>query len=198
MPQTIAITGDKGGTGKSTISILLAEWCMHRGKNAHLIDADPNQTTQVFLDKCANLSYHPSVTNAPITIIDTAGTSGASLQRHIINATHIVLPCQPHVADLEQVIGWYLSVNHDLQERVVFVPNRLINTVEQRRGLGALEDVVKNQGRGRIAPGLANRPAVYPPLLNGRAENYFQTVSGQPILDEIEATFDMILRGSYE
>jgi hypothetical protein len=55
----------------------------------------------------------------------------------------------------------------------VFVPNRLANTKEPRDGLQELRNVLKEEGRGRMAPGLSNRPAVYPPLLNGRKENFF-------------------------
>jgi len=38
----IALTGDKGGVGKSTIAILLAEWLVMKGHAVTVIDADPN------------------------------------------------------------------------------------------------------------------------------------------------------------
>jgi chromosome partitioning protein len=98
------------------------------------------------------------------------------------------------VADLETVVGWFLSINTQLQSRVVFVPNRLANTKEQRDGLQELRNVLKEEGRGRMAPGLSNRPAVYPPLLNGRNENFFTLPLDEKVKKEVRATFASILR----
>jgi cellulose biosynthesis protein BcsQ len=43
---TIVITGNKGGTGKTTIAALLAEYLIYHKKKVNLIDTDPNQTLQ--------------------------------------------------------------------------------------------------------------------------------------------------------
>jgi len=40
----IVITGNKGGTGKTTIAALLAEYLTYQKKKVNLIDTDPNQT----------------------------------------------------------------------------------------------------------------------------------------------------------
>jgi len=42
----IVITGNKGGTGKTTIAALLTEYLAYRGKRVNLIDTDPNQALQ--------------------------------------------------------------------------------------------------------------------------------------------------------
>ncbi len=129
-----------------------------------------------------------------MTIVDTAGTSGSSLNQYIRRADIIVVPFQPHVADLETVVGWFLSINAELQRRVVFVPNRLANTKEQRDGLQELRKVLKEEGRGRMAPGLSNRPAIYPPLLNGRKDNFFTLPLDEKVKKEVQATFASIIR----
>jgi hypothetical protein len=129
-----------------------------------------------------------------VTIVDTAGTSGASLNRYILQADVIVVPFQPHVADLETVLGWFLSVNEDLQRRVVFVPNRLTNTKEQRDGLEELRKILKETGRGRLVPGLSNRPAVYPPMLNGRKENFFKLLMDEKVKEEVQAMFKSLVK----
>jgi cellulose biosynthesis protein BcsQ len=43
---TIVITGNKGGTGKTTIAALLAEYLLWHRKKVNLIDTDPNQALQ--------------------------------------------------------------------------------------------------------------------------------------------------------
>jgi cellulose biosynthesis protein BcsQ len=194
--RLIVLTGDKGGVGKSTLAALLTEWLLARGTQVHLIDADPNQTSKTWADKCEVLGYKVSTPAAPVTIVDTAGTSGSSLNKYIRQADIIVVPFQPHVADLETVVGWFLSINPELQNRVVFVPNRLTTptlTREQREGMQQIRDVLKEQGRGRLTPGLSNRPAVYPPLLNGRRENFFSLSQDEKVENEVEAVFNDIL-----
>ena len=96
------------------------------------------------------------------------------------------------MADLETVVGWFLSINPALQSRVVFVTNRLTPTKEQRDGLQELRNILKEEGRGQLAPGLSNRPAVYPPLLNGRQENFFSLVVDAKVKQEVEAVFASI------
>ena len=193
----IVLTGDKGGVGKSTLAALLTEWFLSQGKQVNLIDADPNQTTKTWADKCKDFGYKVSTPDAPVTIADTAGTSGSSLTMYIRKADIIVVPFQPHVADLETVVGWFTSIHPELQARVVFVPNRLTTptlTREQRDGLQQLRDVLKDEGRGRLAPGLSNRPAVYPPLLNGRRENFFSLLQDERVRDELTTVFNDIIR----
>ena len=194
-PLLIALTGDKGGVGKSTLAILLAEWLKKKGYSTNIIDADPNQTAQTCVDKCQELGYQICTPNATVTIVDTAGTSGSSLQRYIRQADIILVPFQPHVADLETVVGWFLSLNESLQDRVIFVPNRLAHTREQRDGLAELDSTLKEQGRGKLAPGLSNRPAVYPPIFNGRNENLFDTKFDPSAEAELRQLFESILEG---
>jgi cellulose biosynthesis protein BcsQ len=42
----IAITNEKGDTGKSTIACLLVEYINHSKKKVQLVDTDPIQTSQ--------------------------------------------------------------------------------------------------------------------------------------------------------
>ncbi|MBC8233761.1 ParA family protein [bacterium] len=185
----IVLTGDKGGVGKSTIAVLVTEWLISIGVKVKLIDADPNQTIQTWVDKCHELGYQVNYPDASVTVIDTPGTVGSSLNKYILRAEIILIPFQPHVADLEVVVGWFLSVKESLQSRVVFVPNRLSRTIEQRDGMKELEAVIAEEGRGTLINGLSNRPAVYPPLLNGRSENFFNSSQSKKILMDTQPLF---------
>ena len=191
----IAITGDKGGVGKTTIAVLITEWLLHQGLNVRLTDADPTQNTQTWADKCAEAGRTVSSADAPVTVVDTAGTSGASLNKYIRNADLIIVPFQPHVADLETVVGWYLSLRPELQERVAFVPNRLENTLEQREGIAQLEAIIVEEGRGKLLSGLRNRPAVYPPLLNGSTTNFFDQDLGDKVKEETNDLLSALTEG---
>ena len=188
----IAITGDKGGVGKSTIAALLAEWLLHQGRGVRIIDTDPNQSTQTWVDKCAGKGRTISSSDAAITIVDTAGTSGSSLTKYIRHADSILVPFKPHVADLEVVVGWFLSLKESLQERVLFIPNMLSNTKEQKTGVAEIEAVIKEETRGQLLPGLSERKAVYPPLLNGNKVNFFDTNIDYKTKDETLALFTQI------
>lgn len=123
--KTIAVTGDKGGVGKSTVAGLLAQWFEFKNYTVNILDADPNRTIYTWLEKCKGNNYDFCNTKEPnLLVIDTAGTAGSSLIRYVREADIIVVPFQPHIADLEIVIGWFLSINESLQKRVVFIPNR--------------------------------------------------------------------------
>ena len=168
---------------------LLAEWLLHQGRSVHIIDTDPNQTTQTWIDKCTSFGRTISSKDAAITIVDTAGTSGSSLTKYIRHADLILVPFKPHVADLEVVVGWFLSLKESLQQRVFFVPNMLSNTKEQRTGVAEIEAVIKEETRGQLLPGLSERKAVYPPILNGSKNNFFDTKNDNKTKEETQKLF---------
>ena len=190
--RLIAISGDKGGVGKSSLTALLSEWMLYRSRKIKVIDADPNQTTQTWIDKCLEMGREISSSRANITIVDTAGTSGSSLIKYIRDADLIIVPFKPHVADLEVVFGWFLSIKASLQERVVFVPNMLAKTNEQATGVKEAKNIVAEEGKGRVLPGLAERKAVYPPLLNGSPINFFESKLDRNTRQESELLFSEI------
>lgn len=190
----IAITGDKGGVGKSTITALFAEWLIYQNVSVHVIDADPNQSIKTWLDKCQEAGRRISDPEGIVTLVDTAGTSGASLTKYIRNADWILVPFKPHVADLEVVVGWFLSLKESLQERVLFIPNMLSNTREQRSGVEQINAVVIEEGRGQVLPGLLERKAIYPPLLNGHQQNFFTQKLDAKTMDETSTLFRVLTK----
>lgn len=183
--RLIVVTGDKGGVGKSTFVVLVTEWFKHHGEQVRVIDSDPTQNTQTWLNKCERKGYSVSDADGLLTIVDTAGTSGASNTKYIRDADLIIVPFQPHVSDLETVLDWFFMLRDEMAERVVFIPNRRENTKEQREGMNQIETVLAQDGRGVLLSGLANRPAVYPPLLNGSDGNFFDHVQDDKVLTEV-------------
>lgn len=193
MTKTIAITGDKGGVGKSTMSALLTQWFAYQNYKVNILDADPNRTVATWVDKCKEQNYSfCSLTNPDLLIIDTAGTSGSSLIRHVKDADLIIVPFQPHIADLEVVIGWFLSIKDTLQNKVAFLPNRKEGTNEQKEGLEQIIEVIQSEGRGLLLSGIANRPAIYSKALNGINQNYFSYLKDKKAIEEIDTNFNII------
>lgn len=191
--KRIALTGDKGGVGKSTISALLVQWFLYKDFSINVLDADPNRTISTWIEKCKSSGFDFCTINNPeVLIIDTAGTSGAGLIKHVRESDLIIIPFQPHIADLEIVVGWYLSVNSLIQKKTIFFPNRLEITNEQKEGIFQVDKIIQEQSNGIILPGLGNRPAVYPALLNALSQNYFSTLKNEKVLNELRSNFTII------
>ena len=89
--KIIAFLNEKGGTGKTTVSINLAVALHRQGKNVMLVDADPQGTARdwraaspegadlppvVALDRAQLLSSIDSF-NADVVLIDTPGKADA-------------------------------------------------------------------------------------------------------------------------
>ena len=195
----LVVTGDKGGVAKTTDVILLAEWLNGLGFRVEIIDSDPNQGAKTCVDKCAEEGYQMSHPGAKIQIVDTAGTTGASLTKYILKADIILVPFQPHEMDLEVVIGWFFSISERLQKRVIFIPSRLTGTKEQEDGITQIETTIREAETGKIVPGLYNRPAIYPKVASARGQNFFfmerkgkEGVAFQKAFDEVTKAFTEI------
>ncbi|RHZ35891.1 ParA family protein [endosymbiont GvMRE of Glomus versiforme] len=174
MPLTkIVITGNKGGTGKTTIAALLAEYLNHQNKKVQLIDTDPNQALQAWVNNCLQ-EKRPVSSPPPVDyqITDTAGVSGGYLT-HIKQANIILVPFVPHYVDLQVIIPWFQSLPKEQQNKVYFLPNRYQKTKEQREGLNQLNETRRDMKAGTVLSPLSQRPALYGSLLNGSPANFF-------------------------
>ena len=169
----IVITGNKGGTGKTTIAALLAEYLNHQNKKVQLIDTDPNQALQAWINNCSQ-ENRPVSSPPPVNyqIIDTAGVSGGYLT-HIKQADIILVPFVPHYVDLQVIIPWFQSLPQERQNKVYFLPNRYQKTKEQQEGLNQLNETRRDMKAGVVLPPLSQRPALYGSVLNGSTENFF-------------------------
>ena len=185
----IAITNEKGGTGKSTIACLLVEYLNHLKKKVQLTDTDPIQTSQTWANNCKQEGRQVSQTSTDYQIIDTAGSSGSAIT-WLAGADLILVPFRPHYADLQTTITWFTSLKSDWQAKIIFIPNHWQNTKEQRQGLEHLKEVTEEEKQGKITQPLTNRPALYGSLLNGSKVNFF---SKKSLPSEIKQLFKEIL-----
>ena len=185
----IAITNEKGGTGKSTIACLLVEYLNSLKKKVQLTDTDPIQTSQTWVNNCKLESRQISQTPADYQIIDTAGSSGSAIT-WLAEADLILVPFRPHYADLQTTTTWFTSLKPDWQAKIIFIPNHWQNTKEQRQGLEHLKEVMEEEKQGKITNPLTNRPALYGTLLNGSKVNFFFK---KELPKEIKELFQTIL-----
>lgn len=185
----IVITGNKGGTGKTTIAALLTEYLNYQNKKVQLIDTDPNQALQAWINNCSQekrlVSYRLPV---DYQITDTAGVSGGYLT-YIKQADIILVPFVPHYVDLQVIIPWFQSLPKERQKRVYFLPNRYQKTKEQTEGLNQLNDTIRDVKAGMVLSPLSQRPALYGSVLNGSKENFFNQKDSQQAQEIFQSLF---------
>jgi chromosome partitioning protein len=116
--KTVALISQKGGSGKTTISLNLAITATLKGKSAVVIDLDPQQSAARWArlrtaDAPVILSGHgPNLADlvararsggADLVIIDTAPKSENAALAAARLADLVLIPCQPSSLDLDAI-----------------------------------------------------------------------------------------------
>ncbi len=127
MALILALTGQKGGTGKSTIAVCLAAEGVRRGLAVLLVDADPQATARTWGDVAAEQG-RPTPTivamgatmhragqleqasaGYDLAIVDCPPRHG-EIQKSALLVAHVaILPCGPSAAD-----AWALASSIEL------------------------------------------------------------------------------------
>jgi chromosome partitioning protein len=185
---TIALTGQKGGVGKSTTSICLAsEWTM-RGRSVLLVDADPQQTASTWAAVATETNRQPPAVIAmqqptlhrdgQLTrvaasfdriVIDCPPRSDAIQRSALMTADVALLPCGPSAAD-----AWALAASIELvREAMALRPNLrafvLLTRVQRGTAIGrGARDVVEQAGLPVLRSVLTYRVAYAEALAAGQ------------------------------
>ena len=116
--KTVAIVSQKGGSGKTTLSVHLAVAAMKGGLNAAVIDLDPQASAANWADRRTEelppvISAHASrlsrvlatahQNDGDIVYLDTAPHSDAIALEAIKAADLALVPCRPAILDIEAV-----------------------------------------------------------------------------------------------
>jgi chromosome partitioning protein len=116
--KTIAIIGQKGGAGKTTVAIQLAVAAERRGMKTALFDLDPQASASSWSDKrnspspavvSAQAARLPSLLkqaesqSADLVIIDSAPNADAASLAAALAADLILVPCRPAAFDLNAI-----------------------------------------------------------------------------------------------
>ena len=116
--KTVAIVSQKGGSGKTTLSVHLAVASMKGGLNAAVIDLDPQASATNWADRrteelppviSAHASRLPRVlatahqNDGDIVYLDTAPHSDAIALEATKAADLALVPCRPAIFDIEAI-----------------------------------------------------------------------------------------------
>ena len=112
----VAIAGEKGGAGKSTVAVCIADELLVRGHRVVVADADPQGTVRVWAQIAAEAGHQaprvlalgdglrselPGIAEAADwTIVDLPGRVAARTVGAALVADVLLLPCTPSPADV--------------------------------------------------------------------------------------------------
>jgi chromosome partitioning protein len=176
--RTIAIISQKGGAGKTTLSVHLATAAVQAGHAAAIIDLDPQGTAASWGDRrqaapevvsgqaarLAVLIDAARVNGADLLILDTAPNADQTALRAAQVADLVLIPCRAATFDLE-AIQTTLTLGQ-LAQKPSYV---VLNAVPPRSGIGR-----------EAAGGLASRgAAVAPIMLSQRAAFTHGVIDGR-------------------
>lgn len=118
--KTIAIISQKGGAGKTTITLHLAAASVKAGYNTAIIDLDPQASSTKWSDRRAVelpvvLSAHASRLSHEIKrvedmggdliFLDTAPHSDSAALEAAKSADLVLIPCRPAILDMEAIVN---------------------------------------------------------------------------------------------
>ncbi len=176
MAKRILVHNPNGGVGKTVVVALAAEWFLHRGRTVDLVDADGNRSCQHWVENNREEGREiVSGSDAEIVIVDTKGVPGSAAP--FLHGSDLILtPFHLYGYDVAEAIEMYDALPAAYRQRVGFIPNRVRAmgpTREQLEGFELIRRLLREEGFGRLLPGLVDRVAVYPDLFNGAPENFF-------------------------
>jgi len=116
--KVVAILSQKGGTGKTTLSLHLAVAAERRGKSVAVIDLDPQASSAGWKDsrgsetpvvvsiphtRLAQALQTAEEAGADLALIDTAPHSEAAAVAAAKAADLVLIPCRPGILDLRAI-----------------------------------------------------------------------------------------------
>jgi len=211
----IAISGQKGGVGKSTIAISLAVEAMQRGHEVLLVDAVPQSTSRTW-GEVAEETNNPSPTvvsmgatmhhegqlpkiskSFDLTIIDCPPRHNDVQRSALVIANKVVIPCGPSPSD-----AWALSATVDLiNEARILRPDLdasiVITRKKKNTAIGAAaREVLSESGLQVLTSELHDRISYQEALAAGQGVSNYE--SRGPAASEIRSLFDEIVSNGQE
>ena len=138
----LVVTNTKGGAGKSTTAMYLAEAAQREGLDVEVWDADPQGTAITWSDEAHDngqpLSFpvvgiHPKSVSSKqkqgrITIVDTGPGDPGTINAAVNAADFVVIPTGPGGAEVERALSTYNSVRAAAPTAILLTKFRKIET----------------------------------------------------------------------
>jgi len=162
--KVLSLIGQKGGSGKTSVSLAIAVEAERRGRRVALIDLDAQTTAANWSDRrgkdrpavvSSQVARLPQVLEAAkaegvdLAIIDTPGKNDAASIAAARAADLVLIPIQPQLYDIETLAGLKDLLGLAGNPRAVVVINRA--PVQGRRHLDAKDGIAKVYGL-EVAP----------------------------------------------
>jgi chromosome partitioning protein len=209
----VALVGQKGGVGKSTLAICLGVAAFQRGRSTLLVDADPQGTLRTWSEVAAerrrlgpnvmamgSLMHRPGELDAVAryydwTFIDCPPSHG-EVQRSALMVAHIaLLPCGPSASDI-----WALSSSLELVRAARTLRPGLraavvVTRKQSRTSLGRdVRSVLQQSGFPVLNSEMAYRVAYQEALALGGGVT---DRKNDPAAHEVRAMFDEVEKFAY-
>ncbi len=135
--KTLGVIAQKGGTGKTTLSVHLAVQATHAGLHVLLLDMDPQGSATAWWkrrsdarpeliqgqgDSMASIMAHAREQAYDLVIADTAPHSSADSRTCAQLSDHVVIPTRPAILDLD-AIGATTSIVNEVRSSTAIVLN---------------------------------------------------------------------------
>ena len=140
---TIAIANPKGGSGKSTTSLVLGTTIARQGASVAIIDADPNQpllnwSTGTSKNKAKILGeitenqiidvIDEEAAENQFVIVDLEGTASRMVSRAFSRSDLVIIPLQASAVDANQAARAIMLVREEEKVLRRHIPHRLLFT----------------------------------------------------------------------
>lgn len=209
----VALTGQKGGVGKSTTAICLAMVALERGKRVLLVDGDPQGTARTWAEVAAEHGHPaPSVvamgaqmhlrgqlrqlaSGYDVTLIDCPPRQGDVQRSALMTADVAVLPCGPSAADAWALASSIEAVAEARSLREELSACIVITRRQPRTSLGrGARKVLESANLPVLGTELGFRVAYQEAIANGQGiTSYARRDVGareiNALYDELEALF---------
>lgn len=197
--QTVAILSQKGGTGKTTLTLHLAVAAERAGQTAAVIDLDPQASASGWSD--ARQSETPAVVPVPsarlthaleaaaaggasIAFIDTAPHASDAALASAEAADLVLIPCRPGILDLQAIGMTARAVKLAGTPAYVLLnamPSRAPNVLADARAAVAVHGL-------EVAPVITQQRAAYAhALIGGQTAQEYEPAG--KAADEIERLY---------
>ncbi len=174
----ITIASPKGGSGKSTASIILGTELAHAGAEVTILDCDPNRSITIWADRSAlpaRVTVRSDVgeseivrtikqqdADGRIVIVDLEGVASRLVSRAISQADLVLIPMRATTLDATIGVRAHALISEEeealgrsIRHAVVFTMTRAIRSKQHT----AIEASLKGQGVDVILPPLMERSA---------------------------------------